>query len=241
MWGKWKARKRQLEENKEQWERKVQEGEAKAIEEAEALLQRQLEEQKAAAERLEKERLRKAKEEAARRKKIEEQQTALRLECEKELMECDERGAAATRDIMKKLLNRMARMDEYDIFHEPVDAEEVPDYYDVIKQPMDYSKVEEVGLSILSLDLVAASMTLAVPMLLLPCFQLLTSGAYSSLEDFASDMRLIFNNAMEYNAPDTLYYKSAKKLLKDFNRRFETLSRRLEGEVAYACIFRFHS
>ena len=38
-------------------------------------------------------------------------------------------------------------------------------------------------------------------------------GSYESLEPFRRDFELICTNCMLYNGPDTIYYKSSKKLL----------------------------
>ena len=38
-------------------------------------------------------------------------------------------------------------------------------------------------------------------------------GQYSSVSEFKSDFILMCNNAMTYNAPETVYYGSAKRLL----------------------------
>ena len=38
-------------------------------------------------------------------------------------------------------------------------------------------------------------------------------GQYESVGDFKSDFILMCNNAMTYNAPETVYYASAKRLL----------------------------
>ena len=35
---------------------------------------------------------------------------------------------------------------------------------------------------------------------------------YSSVESFKSDVNLVFENAMLYNAPDTVYFKTAQRL-----------------------------
>ena len=62
---------------------------------------------------------------------------------------------------------------------------EVPDYYDVVKDPIDLSMIEE---------------------------QVVRGGYYITLEIFAADFKRMFNNCRTYNAPDTIYFKSANKL-----------------------------
>eukprot|EP00271_Cylindrocystis_brebissonii_P005313 TRINITY_DN17301_c0_g1_i1.p1 TRINITY_DN17301_c0_g1~~TRINITY_DN17301_c0_g1_i1.p1 ORF type:complete len:440 (-),score=89.76 TRINITY_DN17301_c0_g1_i1:555-1874(-) len=70
-------------------------------------------------------------------------------------------------------------------FREPVNGKEVVDYYDVIKDPRDLRTMQ----------------------------RLLDSEAYyMTLEMYVADMCRMFANAMKYNAPETVYYKIAKKL-----------------------------
>lgn len=101
-------------------------------------------------------------------------------------------------------------MDKYQIFHEPVNAEEVPDYYDVIKHPMSFSQMRGK----------------------------LKSGAYKSIQQFAvrsvmiyshhfvqEDLDLIVNNATTYNKPSTIFYKEAKKLKWIADKFLEKLER----------------
>ncbi|KAK6154433.1 hypothetical protein DH2020_008681 [Rehmannia glutinosa] len=61
----------------------------------------------------------------------------------------------------------------------PVDPEELPDYHDIIEHPMDFATVRNK----------------------------LGNGSYSTFEQFESDVFLICSNAMQYNAPDTVYHK----------------------------------
>ncbi|XP_019854738.1 PREDICTED: bromodomain and PHD finger-containing protein 3-like [Amphimedon queenslandica] len=86
--------------------------------------------------------------------------------------------------IMKRLLTRLAAKDPADIFAEPVPLDDVPDYLDVIKCPMDFSTMRS------KLD----------------------SHQYKSLEEFESDLKLVWNNAMTYNQKDTIYYRAAVRI-----------------------------
>lgn len=90
--------------------------------------------------------------------------------------------------IMSKLLSSLKIKDAYGLFLEPVDTEQVSDYLTIIKNPMDLGTIEQ-KLSI-----------------------------YKNLREFQNDVELVCSNAMTYNAPNTIYYKNAQKLL-DFARR----------------------
>jgi histone acetyltransferase len=73
----------------------------------------------------------------------------------------------------------------------PVPREEVPDYYDVIKNPIDISTIRK---------------------------RLEQGGFYVTLDIFVADVLRMFTNAKEYNAQETLFYKSAHKLSNMFQQ-----------------------
>ncbi|PKI77555.1 hypothetical protein CRG98_002161 [Punica granatum] len=85
--------------------------------------------------------------------------------------------------------------DTYGVYAEPVDPEELPDYHDVIEHPMDFSTVRKK----------------------------LANGSYSTLEQFESDVFRICSNAMQYNAPDTIYYKQARTIQELGRKKFQKL------------------
>ncbi|XP_010534212.1 PREDICTED: bromodomain-containing protein 9 [Tarenaya hassleriana] len=95
------------------------------------------------------------------------------------------------------ILDRLQKKDTYGVFSDPVDPEELPDYHDIIANPMDFSTVRK------KLD----------------------SGAYCNLEQFERDVFLICTNAMEYNAPDTIYYRQARSIHEMAKKDFENLRR----------------
>ncbi len=83
-------------------------------------------------------------------------------------------------------------------FKMPVPIDLVPDYLEVIQNPMDYSAV----------------------------LTRLNRGYYKSMDAFASDMRLIFHNAMEYNwSPQHDCHIAGKTELKAFEAHFAVASR----------------
>jgi hypothetical protein len=66
-----------------------------------------------------------------------------------------------------------------------------PTYFDVIKQPMDLGTVTEK----------------------------LNTGKYLQLDEFAADVRLVWDNAMKFNPPEHLVHKEAAELLSVFEKR----------------------
>ncbi|TYJ34760.1 hypothetical protein E1A91_A05G191500v1 [Gossypium mustelinum] len=93
------------------------------------------------------------------------------------------------------ILDRLQKKDTYGVFSEPVDSEELPDYHDIIAHPMDFSTVRK------KLD----------------------EGAYTTLEQFEIDVFLICSNAMQYNAPDTIYFRQARSMQELARKDFENL------------------
>ncbi|KAK9129227.1 hypothetical protein Sjap_009714 [Stephania japonica] len=93
------------------------------------------------------------------------------------------------------ILDRVQKKDTYGVFSEPVDPEELPDYHEIVKDPMDFSTVRK------KLD----------------------DGAYSCLEEFEKDVFLICSNAMQYNAPDTIYFRQARTMQELAKKNFENL------------------
>ncbi|KAA8546181.1 hypothetical protein F0562_020925 [Nyssa sinensis] len=93
------------------------------------------------------------------------------------------------------ILDRLQKKDSYGVFSEPVDPNELPDYHEVIEHPMDFGTVRKN----------------------------LASGAYANLEQFEKDVFLICSNAMQYNAPDTIYFRQARSIQELAKRNFENL------------------
>ncbi|KAB1215185.1 Bromodomain and PHD finger-containing protein 3 [Morella rubra] len=101
---------------------------------------------------------------------------------------------------LELILDKLQKKDTYGVYAEPVDPEELPDYHDVIEHPMDFATVRKK----------------------------LTNGSYSSLEQFESDVFLICSNAMQYNAPDTIYHKQARTIQDLARKKFEKLRIEIE-------------
>ncbi|WOK91853.1 hypothetical protein Cni_G00544 [Canna indica] len=94
------------------------------------------------------------------------------------------------RKLLEAILDKIQKKDTYGVFAEPVDPEELPDYYDVIEHPMDFGTVRKK----------------------------LASNAYHLFEQFQDDVFLICSNAMQYNAPNTIYYRQARSM-QDMGRK----------------------
>ncbi|XP_057730936.1 uncharacterized protein LOC130946277 isoform X1 [Arachis stenosperma] len=93
------------------------------------------------------------------------------------------------------ILDRLQKKDTHGVFSEPVDPEELPDYHDIIRHPMDFGTVRK------KLD----------------------GGLYTNLDQFESDVLLICSNAMQYNSPDTIYYRQARAMQEIARKDFENL------------------
>lgn len=78
----------------------------------------------------------------------------------------------------------------FNIFNEPVDPvlHNLPTYWDVIKQPMDLGTIK--------------------------CR--LNASFYENLSDCFDDVRLVFNNAILFNGPDSFVGKAAREMLTEF-------------------------
>uniref|UniRef100_A0A6M2ERJ9 Bromo domain-containing protein n=1 Tax=Populus davidiana TaxID=266767 RepID=A0A6M2ERJ9_9ROSI len=97
--------------------------------------------------------------------------------------------------LLLSILDRLQKKDTYGVFSEPVDLDELPDYLEVIEHPMDFGTVRKK----------------------------LTNGAYGSLELFEEDVFLICTNAMQYNAPDTIYFRQGRSIQELAKKNFENL------------------
>ncbi|XP_024086406.1 bromodomain-containing protein 7 isoform X2 [Cimex lectularius] len=83
------------------------------------------------------------------------------------------------------LQRQLEKRDPQQFFAWPVTDQIAPGYSKTISHPMDFSTMR----------------------------QKLEDNAYPTLTDYINDFKLMCNNAMTYNQPDTIYYKSAKRLL----------------------------
>lgn len=84
---------------------------------------------------------------------------------------------------LDRLLGSLKENDPREVFAEPVPLEAVPNYCEIIKSPMDFSTIK----------------------------QKLSSFEYANIEEFSSDVMLMYENAQVFNRHTTIYYKEAVK------------------------------
>ncbi|KAJ9152771.1 hypothetical protein P3X46_026297 [Hevea brasiliensis] len=106
------------------------------------------------------------------------------------------------------LLGRVMTHQHGWVFKEPVDVVKlnIPDYFTIIKHPMDLGTVK----------------------------RKIVSGVYSSPLEFLADVRLTFNNAMEYNPKGHDVHIMADTLSKFFEVRWKTIEKKLPKTDAQA-------
>lgn len=85
---------------------------------------------------------------------------------------------------LRRLLDLIRARDTGEIFIEPVDLTEVPDYTNVVKHPMDLSTMRS------KID----------------------AFEYDSLAQFQADFELMISNCLAYNSEDTVFYRAALKM-----------------------------
>ncbi|XP_022726613.1 uncharacterized protein LOC111282677 [Durio zibethinus] len=104
-------------------------------------------------------------------------------------------SALPDKKLLLFILDKLQKKDTHGVFSEPVDPKELPDYHEVIEHPMDFGTIRHK----------------------------LSSGAYANLEQFEKDVFLICSNAMQYNAPDTIYFRQARSIQELAKKNFENL------------------
>ncbi|CAH0549554.1 unnamed protein product [Brassicogethes aeneus] len=85
---------------------------------------------------------------------------------------------------LKNVLDLVASKDSNEIFSEPVDLEEVPDYTTVVTDPMDLSTM----------------------------YKKLDQGLYPDLLSIEKDFNLMIANCLAYNNKDTVFYRAGVKM-----------------------------
>ncbi|XP_032093240.1 bromodomain-containing protein 9 isoform X5 [Thamnophis elegans] len=87
--------------------------------------------------------------------------------------------------LLEHFLRQLQRKDPHGFFAFPVTDAIAPGYSMIIKHPMDFATMKEK----------------------------IAANEYKSVTEFKADFKLMCDNAMTYNRPDTVYYKLAKKIL----------------------------
>ncbi|RLN56164.1 hypothetical protein BBJ29_003320 [Phytophthora kernoviae] len=94
-------------------------------------------------------------------------------------------------------------------FNNPVDPVQwnIPDYFDIIKCPMDLGTIKK----------------------------RLENDHFNSVEAFAGDVRLVFENCIAYNSSTNKFNIAAKQLLASFNKSLAALKNQLEKQLFKRC------
>ncbi|EAL41745.3 AGAP007617-PA [Anopheles gambiae str. PEST] len=102
--------------------------------------------------------------------------------------------------VLHRILDQLEVKDDKEIFREPVDTEEVPDYTDIVKHPMDLGTMR----------------------------QKLKRGAYIRIEDLEQDFQLMIRNCLAYNNKDTMFYRAGVRMRDAGAIVFRTVRKELE-------------
>ncbi|XP_045856910.1 bromodomain-containing protein 9 isoform X2 [Meles meles] len=96
-----------------------------------------------------------------------------------------EHESTPIQQLLEHFLRQLQRKDPHGFFAFPVTDAIAPGYSMIIKHPMDFGTMKDK----------------------------IVANEYKSVTEFKADFKLMCDNAMTYNRPDTVYYKSAKKIL----------------------------
>uniref|UniRef100_A0A667ZYH5 Bromodomain containing 7 n=1 Tax=Myripristis murdjan TaxID=586833 RepID=A0A667ZYH5_9TELE len=102
-----------------------------------------------------------------------------------ELNKLEEKEQTPLQEALNQLIRQLQRKDPSAFFSFPVTDLIAPGYSSVIKQPMDFSTMKDK----------------------------VKKECYQSLEELKADFKIMCDNAMIYNKPETIYHKAARKLL----------------------------
>lgn len=107
---------------------------------------------------------------------------------------------------MHRVLDALYAKDTGEIFTEPVDTDEVPDYMDVVKEPMDLSTMRKK----------------------------LRQGEYLSFDEMETDFNLMVQNCLAYNNKDTIFYRAGIRMRDQCAPVFKSTRRELirDGIIA---------
>lgn len=96
-----------------------------------------------------------------------------------------ENESTPIQQLLEHFLRQLQRKDPHGFFAFPVTDAIAPGYSMIIKHPMDFGTMKDK----------------------------IMANEYKSVTEFKADFKLMCDNAMTYNRPDTVYYKLAKKIL----------------------------
>ncbi|XP_012522804.1 peregrin [Monomorium pharaonis] len=86
--------------------------------------------------------------------------------------------------VLRALLEAIKAKDTNDVFGQPVNIKEVPDYLEIVSHPMDLSTMQTK----------------------------LEKQEYDSIASFEGDFNLMVNNCLAYNRKDTMFYRAGMKM-----------------------------
>ena len=92
-------------------------------------------------------------------------------------------------NFLLRVLENLQAKDNGEIFAEPVDLEEVPDYMDVVKEPMDLSTMRHK----------------------------IENFRYQSVDDLQKDFNLMIANCLAYNSKETVFYRAGVRMRDQVN------------------------
>ncbi|XP_043662093.1 peregrin [Drosophila teissieri] len=113
---------------------------------------------------------------------------------------------------LNKLLDALEARDSMQIFREPVDTSEVPDYTDIVKQPMDLGTMRTK----------------------------LKECQYTSLEQLEADFDLMIQNCLAYNNKDTVFYRAGIRMRDQAAPLFVQVRKELQRDGLLERSQRFH-
>ncbi|EDV59708.1 peregrin [Drosophila erecta] len=113
---------------------------------------------------------------------------------------------------LNKLLDALEARDSMQIFREPVDTSEVPDYTDIVKQPMDLGTMRAK----------------------------LKECQYTSLEQLEADFDLMIQNCLAYNNKDTVFYRAGIRMRDQAAPLFVQVRKELQRDGLLERSQRFH-
>uniref|UniRef100_A0A8C7ZWL8 Bromodomain containing 7 n=1 Tax=Oryzias sinensis TaxID=183150 RepID=A0A8C7ZWL8_9TELE len=115
----------------------------------------------------------------------EEEREQSRTPIRSELDKMEEKEQTPLQEALNQLIRQLQRKDPSAFFSFPVTDLIAPGYSSIIKRPMDFSTMKEK----------------------------VKKGCFRSLDELKTDFKLMCDNAMIYNKPETIYHKAARKLL----------------------------
>ncbi|GLE02622.1 hypothetical protein PINS_up011463 [Pythium insidiosum] len=122
---------------------------------------------------------------------------------------CGHITLAELKNRLMPLLTKLMESEYGWAFNNPVDPVQwnIPDYFEIIKCPMDLGSIKK----------------------------RLEAEHYTSVEAFAGDVRLVFENCIAYNSSTNKFNIAAKQLLASFDKQLAALKSQLEKQLFKRC------